>query len=400
LPDDNHLYFSAEEAADHLGVSRATLYAYVSRKGIRSEKAPNSKERRYWKADVLAVRASKGSRGVRAETSGISSVSALTLITQEGLFYRGRSAAELAEHASLEAVASLLWNVDEATAFTPRLPHLSGRFGKVTSLFDDFGLADRASTLLPIIEADNPRSFDLSTVGMVVTGADLVRSVTAILLRGTKLSADPIHEQIGKALKLSKEWVDLVRRILVLSADHGFSPSAYAVRTAASVGVTPYRTVAAGLALAAGRYSAFGRLDAMSRFVDELTATSEPQNIIVRRLREGEELPGFGGVGIYSDGDPRAQALLAQLDKVCSRDQAFRRLKIAIASVAEINGLTPDFALPAMFVNRCVGLKAQDFIWLLGRTVGWVAHSIEQSQLGPFDRIPYTYIGDLPGNRH
>ncbi|WP_168195689.1 citrate/2-methylcitrate synthase [Bradyrhizobium sp. NAS80.1] len=158
--------------------------------------------------------------------------------------------------------------------------------------------------------------------------------------------------QIGKALNFSNEWVEVVRRILVLSVDHGFSPSAYAVRTAASVGVTPYRNVAAGLALAAGRYSAFGRLDAMSRFIDELTAAPGPKNIIVRRLRAGEELPGFGAVGM-PDEDPRAQALLAQLDKVCSRDEAFRRLKMAAAAVAEIKGLKPGFALPAMFVNHC-----------------------------------------------
>lgn len=398
MAEDDHLYFSADEAAEHLGVSRATLYAYVSRKGIRSEKAANAKERRYWKADVLAVRTAKGARGIRTtEASGISAVSALTLITQQGVFYRGDSAAELAEHASLETVASLLWNADEAAVFTPRLPQLSARFGKVAALFDHDGLADRASVLLPVLEADNPRSFDLSPLGMAITGADLVRAVTAILLRRTKVGAEPIHVQIGKACKLSNEWTDLVRRILVLSADHGFSPSAYAVRAAASVGVTPYRSVAAGLALAAGRYSAFGRLDAMSRFIDELIAATDPQSVIVRRLREGEDLPGFGNVDVYAVADPRAQALLTQLDGVCGRDQAFRRLKTAIAVVGDINGLKPDFALPAMFVNRHIGLNAQDFIWLLGRTVGWVAHSIEQSQLGPQARAPYTYIGELPG---
>ncbi|MEW6645439.1 MAG: citrate synthase [Pseudomonadota bacterium] len=400
MAEDDHLYFSADEAAEHLGVSRTTLYAYVSRKGIRSEKAANAKERRYWKADVLAVRATKGARGIRTtEASGISAVSALTLITPQGVFYRGRSAAELAEHASLETVASLLWNADEAAAFTRRLPQLSSRFGKLASLFDSDSLADRASVLLPVLEADNPRSFDLSPPGMAITGADLVRAVTAVLLRKTKVGAEPIHEQIGKALGLSKEWTDIVRRILVLSADHGFSPSAYAVRAAASVGVTPYRSVAAGLALAAGRYSAFGRLDAMSRFIDELTATADPQTIIVRRLREGEELPGFGGSDVYAGEDPRAQTLLAQLDRMCARDQAFRRLKTAIAAVGDIKGLKPDFALPAMFVNRRVGLNAQDFLWLLGRTVGWVAHSIEQAELGPQDRAPYTYIGELPGDK-
>src|SRR6266436_1178427 len=46
------LYITAKEAAGALGVSIPTLYAYVSRGLIRSQRVPGSRNRRYWKVDI------------------------------------------------------------------------------------------------------------------------------------------------------------------------------------------------------------------------------------------------------------------------------------------------------------------------------------------------------------
>jgi helix-turn-helix protein len=46
-------YLSAADAMKFLGVSAQTLYAYVSRKGIRSRPIPGSRQRRYWKSDLV-----------------------------------------------------------------------------------------------------------------------------------------------------------------------------------------------------------------------------------------------------------------------------------------------------------------------------------------------------------
>jgi citrate synthase len=50
------LYLSAEQAARALEVTVATLYAYVSRKQIRSERIAGSRARRYWRADIERLR--------------------------------------------------------------------------------------------------------------------------------------------------------------------------------------------------------------------------------------------------------------------------------------------------------------------------------------------------------
>jgi len=56
------LYLTAEKAARLLDVSVPTLYAYVSRKLIRSERIEGSRARKYWKADIDRLRGSPGPR--------------------------------------------------------------------------------------------------------------------------------------------------------------------------------------------------------------------------------------------------------------------------------------------------------------------------------------------------
>jgi citrate synthase len=56
-------HLSAHEAADALGVSRATLYAYVSRGLVRSERQEGSRARRYRAEDVwMLLRRREGRR--------------------------------------------------------------------------------------------------------------------------------------------------------------------------------------------------------------------------------------------------------------------------------------------------------------------------------------------------
>src|SRR5262249_47512522 len=111
-----HRLLTAESAADRLGISRATLYAYVSRGFIHAHPAPDDPRRRLYTArdvDRLAGNRTRGRKatdiaaatldfGLPALTSGI------TLIEGDHLYFRGRDAARLAAHASLEETARLL----------------------------------------------------------------------------------------------------------------------------------------------------------------------------------------------------------------------------------------------------------------------------------------------------
>src|SRR3990170_3009712 len=109
------LYLSAREAAAELAVSPATLYAYVSRGLIRSEPSADTRAHRYRAEDVRAL---KDRRAPSAEPRAFRSFdadlpvldSAVSTITGEGPVYRGVDCVALAETASLEHTATLLWD--------------------------------------------------------------------------------------------------------------------------------------------------------------------------------------------------------------------------------------------------------------------------------------------------
>ena len=387
------MYLNATEAAAELGISRTTLYAYVSRRGIRSIAVEGSKERLYWKDDVLHARRAKG-RPPRSEAAP-SPTTSLSLISDTGLFYRGVDAVALAEKATVEDTAALLWDLPVEELFTARVPVFPPLARKIARLTRGGGDgADRALAALPLIEAANPRAYDFSHAGLAGTGADVLRSVAAIMLGDEQARAEPIHEGIGRQLDLSDEVRDLLRRMLVLSADHGFEPSSVAVRAVASIGVSPYRSVAAGLLLLTGRRTQLGRIDGLDRLLDEIGA-GEPEAAILRRLKEGDRLPGFG-FHAYSRGDPRGHALMEALEAVLGPDPRLKGLKSAIAVVHDALGLWPDYALIAQFAMRAFLPDQRTSLFVLGRCVGWIAHAIEQYRSGEAIRPTTIYTGPLP----
>src|SRR5947208_802277 len=118
---------TAAEATKRLGVTRATLYAYVSRGWIRSWPAPGDpRGRRYSEEDVerLHGRAEQRKDPARAADRALHwgmpvLESAITLISENRLFYRGHDAQELARTRSVEQVASLIWTGSfDAAAFS------------------------------------------------------------------------------------------------------------------------------------------------------------------------------------------------------------------------------------------------------------------------------------------
>ena len=118
---DGERLLRARDAAVRLGVKLDTLYAYVSRGLLRSVAVPGSRERHYRADDVERFRIARGvERGRDALVPVIDS--AICLIEGGRFFYRGHDALRLAESASLEEVADLLWMAGDVPVMTPTLP--------------------------------------------------------------------------------------------------------------------------------------------------------------------------------------------------------------------------------------------------------------------------------------
>lgn len=395
LGSSEGIYMTAEQAASALNVSVPTLYTYVSRKNIRAHKTRGSRSSRYLRSDIEQIKAGIAPASARDAAPGLTESSAITLLTEAGSFYRGVSAVHLADTATLEEASRLLWDAGDFDPFNGAATPAPAQWDALLKACANYGAIDRATMLLPAIEAANPRAHDLGKQGFLRSGADVMRWFAAWMLRQDTPAKGPLHRYIGTISKCGPKLEEAVRRVLVLSADQAFQPATYVVRATANTGATPYRCVIAGLSAVMGKRLPAVRVGSFARFMTEIESATDPTEPVRIRVRESEDVPGFG-FSPFDVQDPRAAALWSSLQTLLASDRDFGRFERAIGLASELTGQYPDFALLAAYVNRRIGAEPDANLVRLGRIAGWVAHAWEQQNDMPLVRWKVNYTGVLP----
>jgi citrate synthase len=306
--------------------------------------------------------------------------SAVTLVSEGKLHYRGHDACELARARSLEEVAALIWTGGFDTGVLDTPLHVVG--GASAS-----GLAfiHRAQSILPLVATSDALASDLRPYAVAQSGWRIVNLLTSVAAETSEL-APTVEETLAVAWAPSvKNAPALLRAALILSADQEVDAATLAVRCGASARSNPYAAAVAGLAVLEGlKGEAMERVEDL---FDDLRRVRDPQKVLAARSRRGEAIEGFGH-DLYPDGDPRAAALLAMLPK--SRSAA------RLAETAEsVTGAKPSLELALVAVARGLRLPrgAAFTILAIGRTIGWIAHAIEQYELGTTIRPRSKYVG-------
>lgn len=394
-------YLSAREAADRLGVSLATLYAYVSRGLLRSEEVVGkSRARRYYAEDVEALLARKEYRREphRAAESALNYgapvlESAITLIQDRRLYYRGYDALALAQEQSVEATAALIWldRLDAGDLFlraavqAPLPPSV------------DVGRHPVAAYQIALARAaiDDLAAYLTTPEAVAATGA---RILTLLVTCTTgQLATPPLAHALQRAWAPAQpEAAALLSAALILCADHELNVSAFAARSVASAGATPYDVVIAGLAALHGhRHGGHtARVAALLR-----AAADDLSGAVKSLLARGEALPGFGH-RLYPDGDPRARLLLTLTATQRPDAPAVALARALCQMVEQTLALQPtiDFALEVMAQALALPPAASLAIFALGRTIGWIGHASEQYAAGQLIRPRARYTGRQPAS--
>jgi citrate synthase len=377
-------YLTADEAIRVLKIRRQTLYAYVSRGLIQAEGGEGDSRRSVYRADdveALLARKRRGRTPAKAAETALDwglpvLESALTLVEHGRLYYRGQDAVALAQSgATLEDVAQLLWAVRAGfdPFASPPPGSAPGASGPPLSRCLDL-LARRTAHGTPAWPADRDRKH--------MAAADLVRAIAGVL-GGYDPDANPIHERLARAWGVDGQVADLIRMALVLCADHEFNASAFTVRCIASTGASLDAAVAGGIAALSGPRHG-GATAWVTALIREAERT-DPDEAVAGWLARGETyLPGFGHP-LYPDGDPRGRAILERLGESHALVQA----------VAAIGGPPPnlDFALVALQHRHDLPKEAPFILFAAGRTVGWLAHAMEQQETGTLIRPRARYVG-------
>ena len=393
-------WMSAADASALLGVSRTTLYAYVSRGFVRSQATPGpSRERRYSRDDVerLQRRAEERRNPDKAVAHALQwgmpvLESAITLIDGHRLYYRGHDASALARTRSIAEVASLIW--------TGRFDALSEIPSDTTAVqgHDISPFAARAQSLLASASADDAAAFDLRAASVAACGWRILHLLTLAATRRSTAAdrALTIDQRLARAWRLHARGTDILRSALILCADHELNVSSFTARCVASAGSDPYAVVIAGLsALAGPKHGGSGaRVEAMLRSV---RGERDLRPALTARLRRGERLDGFGHP-LYAAGDPRAAMLMDMLrERYAASAELQFVVKFETAATALIRDKPNlDFALAA--VARVLGLPAGSplMLFAIGRAIGWIGHAIEQYATDHLIRPRAKYVGVPP----
>jgi citrate synthase len=396
-------HLSAQQAADVLGVTRATLYAYASRGQLRSEPIPGQlRERRYYREDLQRLQDRKEARRDPAKAvarglhwGGPVLESSITLIQNGRFYYRSQDAVTLAETATLEEVAMLLWGAEagERARLFEQPCALSGRQLAPLRICAKDGFA-RLQAALPLAATVDLASYDLRPAAVRHTGARIVRLMATMI--APRESKAPLHRALQSVWAPGRRAVaGVIRTALVLCADHELNVSAFTARCAASAGASPYDIVSAAMATLKG-YKHGGAGERVLALLAGSETLRHARTQVAGRLRRGESVPGFGHP-LYPSGDPRA-VLLMRLGESSGNAVACRAARNLRRAGTELLQDLPnlDFGLAAVTHAYRLPDQAPVLLFALGRTIGWIAHAIEEYGSGQLIRPRARYTGPMP----
>ena len=354
-----------------LGVSPATLYAYVSRGRIGRRTAPDGRASLFALDEVEALAARGRRRTEPRPTIDVQITSSVTTLSEDGVRIRGHDLPTLAAERSFEDVAELLWSrelAEEPVVWPP-------------AERDDIKAA-----IPPLAAAALTPVGRLACVAHVLgsrhpddSPADAARRLT--LLTPAALGSPRRSGRFARRLaaawrsRPSPELVTAIDAALTLLADHELATSTLAVRVAASVRTTAYGALAAGLTSVEGALHG-----SVSRHAHRLLADCAERGVddVVREHRAtGTRVPGFGHK-VYRGVDPRFGPLL---DAVRPLGSGTRRVDV-VDQLLAVTGvrlaLQPNIDLALGALTWLADLPPDTPIFAVARIAGWGAHCAEE----------------------
>ncbi|MBO0693124.1 MAG: citrate synthase [Acidimicrobiaceae bacterium] len=387
------------DVAERLGIKPETVYAYVSRGMLHSERGPRGSTFDRAEVERLARSTRRAEQSARSARE-LSFLTRVTRIEAGHLFYRGREAVELSRTRSFEEVAWYLWTgalVAQAPWHAPEAVLRVAR--EAVGALGNLGLPiDRLRVAVAAAATADPLRHDRTDAAVTLTARSLVAVMVDSLpatCPGRLAAGDRLATRLwGRLTGASprRERLELLEAALVLIADHELAASTLAARVAASFRADPYAVVGAGLGPAGGPLHS----GAAGEVRDLLSSAAEfgPERAVGRLLDRDRPLPGFG-LPLYPGADPRAAELLRRLPSAGTDPDRSAVIRHVLA-LGERRGSPPpnvDFALGALEWGLEMVPGAGQAIFVIGRSAGWLAHAMEEYRDRSDFRVRAAYVG-------
>lgn len=346
---------------------------------------------------------------------------------QEGkLVYDGYSIETLAENASFEEVAFLLWN--ERLPNKAELENLRATIATEANLpeaflaelknypktADPMAMLRTAVSALAMYDGDSEDNSQEANRRKAIRLTGQITTICAAWDRIRK-GNEPIPPR--KDLTLAQNFVymlsggepdasasEAIDTYLVLLAEHGMNASTFATRVTVATGSDMHSGVVSGIGTLKGPSHGGANAEAMRMFL-EIGDPSNVANWFKTNIKEGDRRIMGIGHRIYKALDPRAAILEKKAEALAKASGNEKWFQIAkqLADAARADSyfierkLYPNVDYYSAIVLYTIHLDVDMFtpLFAMSRVAGWTAHIIEQFSNNRLIRPDVNYVGPM-----
>jgi len=191
---------------------------------------------------------------------------------------------------------------------------------------------------------------------------------------------------------------EVLHRVMILHADHGFNASTFAARVTASTNSDMYSAVTTAIGTLKGPLHG-GASEKVMEMLDDIGLEEEVEEYIQGLLDDRKKIMGFGH-RVYKVEDPRAKHLRDIVENLCHRERTMdlynKCLKIE-GIVHERKNIYPNLDFYAAVAMDALGVPKEFFtpFFCSSRISGWAAHVIEQYEDAVLLRPSSNYVGEF-----
>jgi citrate synthase len=189
---------------------------------------------------------------------------------------------------------------------------------------------------------------------------------------------------------------DVLHRLMVLHADHGFNASTFAARVTASTNSDMYSAVTSAIGTLRGPLHG-GASEKVMEMLDDIGMEEHVEDYIQGLLDDDRKVMGFGH-RVYKVEDPRTKHLRGMVENLCHRERTMS-LYNKCMKIEEIvhkkKQIYPNLDFYAAVAMDALEIPKEFFtpFFSSSRISGWVAHVIEQYEDSVLLRPSSEYVG-------